>query len=283
MVDLHTHSFFSDGEASPEELALQAVRRNAVIALTDHNTVKGLPSFLDAGGYSEKLVAGIEFSTAVDGCSFHILGLFIDEKHFDETERLASVFLKNKRESNILLAENLKNAGFDVSYTEVEALCPEGNVNRAAFAELLMNKGYISDIEEGIKGILSKERGYYIPPAKPDSRDVTEFLRGINAVPVLAHPLCNHPFDKLLTIVPLLKKAGLAGIETIHSQYDPEQTAQAERLREKFSLLASGGSDFHGRRKPGISLFTGKGNLSVPDEYFINLREFNLKQRKGLI
>lgn len=283
MVDLHTHSFFSDGEASPEALAAEAVGRNAVLALTDHNTVKGLPSFLETGGYGENLVAGIEFSTAVCGCSLHILGLFIDERYFDETEKQASFYRKNKRESNILLAEKLKKAGFAVSYAEAEALCPAGNVNRAVFGELLMQKGYVASVEEAINGILSKEREYYVPASKPDSRDVIKFLRSINAVPVLAHPLCNHSFEKLLTIIPLLKRAGLAGMETLHSQYDSRQTAQAERLREKFSLLASGGSDYHGKRKPDISLFTGKGSLSVPDEYFIDLKKFNLRQRKGQI
>ncbi len=283
MVDLHTHSYFSDGEYAPEALAEAAKKKNAVIALTDHNTVKGVSAFLEAGEHREGFVAGIEFSTALEGCSFHILGLFIDEKYFDEIQKRTSVYLENKVRSNVILARNLKAAGYDISFSEVEALCPEGNINRAVFAELLMKKGYVSSTDEAIKGILSKDGGYYVSPEKPDSRDIISFLRDIKAVPVAAHPMCDHSFERLCELLPLMKAAGLAGIETMHSQYDEMQTAGAMQLQERFSLLASGGSDFHGKRKPDISLFTGKGNLRVPDEYYIKLKEFNLRQRKGMI
>ena len=283
ICDLHMHTIYSDGTLTPEELVLAAKDAGiSAIALTDHNTVKGLPYFFKSSEENERLIGGIEFSTALGGLSFHILGLFIDKKYYDAVEQKASVYRKNKEISNCLLAENLKNGGFDIDFDDVRALCPEGNINRAVFASLLVNKGYAASVNEAITGILSKERGFFVPPEKPDSRDVIGFLREIGAVPVLAHPMFRHTEQELLTSLPLMKGAGLAAMETAHSEYDEQQGAKAIQLQSKFGLLPSGGSDYHGERKPDISLFSGKGSLLVPDEYFIELKKYNDLQRKEM-
>ncbi len=283
MTDLHTHSVFSDGTARPEELAAAAIENNAVIALTDHNTVKGLPHFFKGCQENERLIGGIEFSTSLSGLSFHIVGLFVDRKYYDAAEEKASAYLEKKEMSNRLLTENLKNGGFDIDLEQLRALCPDGNINRSVFAQLLVNKGYVPSVEAAIKGILSKERGFFIPPEKPDSRDIISFLREIRAVPVLAHPMCRHTEEELLTSLPIMKRAGLAAMETAHSEYSGLQGERAVCLQERFGLLPSGGSDYHGARKPDVSLFSGKGSLFVPDEYFIGLKKFNDLQRKEMI
>ena len=93
-------------------------------------------------------------------------------------------------------------------------------------------------------------------------------MRGIGAVPVLAHPLKEIDKIKLEQMLPKLIGAGLVAIETMHSSYSEEQIQNSKALAKKYGLLESGGSDFHGSIKPGIELGVGKGNIDIPDSIY---------------
>ena len=273
--DLHTHSTFSDGTDTPAELVRLAVQTGlSGIALTDHNTVAGLRSFLDAGAECGVLtVPGCEFSTGYGGGELHIVGLFLPEQSWADTERYTAELGVRKRRSNEQLIGRLRAAGYDITYAEAEAAAPDADTfNRAHVAGILMQKGYVRDRKEAFAGILREGAGFYTPPERPGALETIAFIKAIGGAAVLAHPFQNLDAAGLAEFLPQAKARGLDAIETKYSEFDAETTTAAETLAGRFGLKQSGGSDYHGRVKPDIALGTGKGSLCVPFAFLEDLR-----------
>lgn len=264
--DLHTHSVFSDGTWTPTQIIREAERIGlAAVALTDHNTVQGLEEFTAAAkGSPVEGVPGIEFSTDYGEVELHIVGLYIQPRYFDRIRQMVSKMEERKIESNLRLARNLQQGGYDIRYEEVCAATPSGHVNRVHFAAALLEKGYVSSVKEAFNTVLAKDGGFYEEPKRLPVYEVIAFLKEIGAVAVLAHPFLNLTEKELRTFLPHAKAAGLDGMETEYSTYDEETTRRAKEIAEEFGLHQSGGSDFHGVNKPDISLGVGRGNLAVP-------------------
>ena len=177
-----------------------------------------------------------------------------------------------KEESNIALASALNKAGYAINYEEIRAMSPDGNVNRAHFAEKLTELGYTETTDHAFQTVLAPEAGFYKEPKRVDLFDMIRYVRSIGAVPILAHPFLKLSEDELFELLPIAREAGLCGIECYYSTHSDEETETALRLAERFNLCCSGGSDFHGSRKQGILLGTGKGNLKVPYDCAEQLR-----------
>lgn len=275
LCDLHTHSCYSDGTCTPEELIHLAERAGlSAIALCDHNTVRGLPAFLDAAkGSPVEAVPGIEFSTEYRGTELHILGLFVREEHYGAINALLEEALRRKERSNIDLVERLKEHAPDLDYWAMKAETPGGSVNRAVIGAYLVRHGFCKTVGEAFDKWLSLERGYYVPPKRPEAYDVIRFIKSIGAVAVLAHPFLNLDEDGLRTF--LAEAEGLDGMEVYYPRFSPEQTALAETVAEEFGLVKSGGSDFHGANKPDIRMGVGTGTLRVSLNCLDNLRKRN--------
>lgn len=270
--DLHCHSVFSDGTWTPEGLIDFAKEKNIIIALTDHNTTMGLPRFVSA---AEKrgvtAVAGVEFSSDYNGKEIHILGYFIKSENYSDVNDLSDEYKKRKTQSNFEMIKRLNDAGFDISFEKLQNEAVSGSFNRAAIAAEMRRKGYISHNKEAFDGVLSKKAGFYIPPKRENTLDIIRFIRSINAVPVVAHPLISLDEGAVEEFLPHAVKAGLMGMETRYSLYDTETSTKAKKLADRFGLLESGGSDFHGSNKPDIELIVGKGDLQVPEEFYRKL------------
>ena len=273
LCDLHTHSIYSDGTCTPAELIdLAKAAGLSAIALTDHNTVSGIPAFLEAGKGSGLIaVPGIEVSSDFMGTELHIVGLFRSLDHLDAVEAYVSDYLVRKEQSNIDLCSNLCAAGYIVSYDEIKAATPDGVVNRALIAAELMRKGYVGSIGEAFTSLLSKKGGYYHEPEKLDAYEVIGKLREFDAIPILAHSFLSMDEDMLRAFLPRAKQAGLAAMETDYVTYDMATVERARAIAAEFGLLPSGGSDFHGTNKPDIRVGVGKGSLAVPMAYYENL------------
>ena len=272
--DLHTHSFYSDGTFAPAHLVAEAKRLGlAAVALTDHNTIAGLPEFLtEAAAQNVTAVAGVELSTVWQGQELHLLGLFLPECAFAETEALVKRFAALKEASNRALVQRLNQAGFALDFAAIQKRSPTGNINRAHVAAEMLDRGYVSSISQAIEGPLSLQAGHYIPPERLRLTDAIRFLRTIGAVPVLAHPLQELTAEQLRTLLPEAKTAGLLGMETLHSSYDEAAIETAKQIAAEFGLQESGGSDFHGTVKPAVQLAVGKGNLRIPAEFYEKLK-----------
>ena len=271
--DLHTHSIYSDGTCTPSEIINEALKLDlSAIALTDHNTVDGLPDFISASrGKNIEVVPGAEFSVDYNGVELHILGLFIAPEHFDKVSDLMESVNKRKAESNIDLIKSLRSLGFDLDYSAIKAATPNGKFNRAHIAAAMVEKGYISSIKEGFETVLSKNAGYYKEPQRLTAQEIVDFISSIGAVSVLAHPFLNLNKSELVEFLRTIK--GLDGMECYYSAYDEITVSESILIANEFGLVCSGGSDFHGTTKPDVKLGVGKADLKVPFESFLSLSD----------
>ena len=270
--DLHTHSVFSDGTHTPGDLIARAKQLGLIIALTDHNTVAGLPEFMQAAReQGVTAVPGVEISTEHNGTELHLLGLFIEPEHYAAIDWMVKEQHVLKEISNMELVERLNQAGYLIDYTRIKKRVPNGNANRAHIATELMEHGYVASVQEAFDTILSDNGGFYVPPSRLRLIEVIQELRRIGALPVLAHPLQELTEQELRSLLPAAIEAGLLGMETMHSSYTPEMICLAERIAAEYNLLPSGGSDYHGSAKPDISLGVGKGQLCVPASVYFDL------------
>ena len=269
-----TYSFrFSDGTCTPAEIVDGAIRAGlSAIALTDHNTVDGLSDFISAAqGKNIAIVPGAEFSADYKGKELHILGLFISPEHFTKVSDLMTNVNKRKEESNIALIDSLNRAGYQLDYDKIKNSTPNGKINRAHIATAMVQKGYISSVKEGFDTVLSKSAGYYKEPKRLSAEEIIDFISSIGAVSVLAHPFLNLNEQELIEFLGTTN--GLCGMECYYSLYDEETTNKSIHIANEFGLIRSGGSDFHGTIKPDIHLGIGKGNLEVPYESYLKLRD----------
>ena len=275
MVDLHTHSTFSDGTLTPIQLmALAKETGLAAIALCDHNTVAGLPEFLAAAeGSGVQAVPGVELSTEYLGKELHILGLFIQPQAYAPITEAVEGMMARKEASNLALCAALDREGIHLDYAKIKAGTPTGQANRAVMAADMVKKGYCNSVKEAFDRWLDPCRGYYIPPKRLDAFEAIRLLKSVGALAVLAHPFLNLPEGELGIMLPQAVDAGLDAMETEYPSFDTETTALARAMADRLGLLHSGGSDFHGENKPLIRLGYGTGNLRVSRELLTRLEE----------
>lgn len=288
-IDLHTHSTKSDGTFSPEELIRYAQAKGLfAVALTDHDTADGIEEALltarklreevnKLSGSSSPIVPevipGVELSTEYRGRDIHVVGLFIDWKNCGFISKLRE-FADARIYRNQKMCRLLTEGGYPVNYEELQSSFPDTVITRAHFAQYMLEKGYISSIDEAFRKLIGDDCPFFVPREKISPQDGVSFLLQYGAVPVLAHPLqYRMSDDQLCELLASLCGYGLSGIEVYYSGYKPADTAYLSRLADKFSLLPSGGSDFHGSRKKGLDLGTGYGRLYVPDTLLPPLRE----------
>lgn len=271
--DLHTHSIFSDGTWTPEEIVEEAERLGlSAVALCDHNSIEGLPRFMAAArGKSVRAVPGIEFSTEYQGLELHILGLMVEPEHYDRIRAFLREYLLRKAESGRELVDALCRGGYMLDYDKIAASTPNGNVNRAHIAAELTRLQMVGSVKEAFATLLDPKAGYYKPIKKPDALETVAFIRELSAVPVLAHAFRSMQEPQLLAFLEEAVPCGLGAMETLYSTYDEETTRLSEEIADRFGLIHSGGTDFHGDKKPDIHLGTGRGGLAVPYDYLLRL------------
>lgn len=267
--DLHNHSKRSDGSFTPTELVKYAKEKDvSALALTDHNTVEGLEEFEGACLENElEYIFGSELTTDYCGKEVHLLCMFITSKNAHVIKDFTEKQLESKKISNIDLEKNLKNAGYDISLDELTKKFGK-NINRAHFARLLVEKGYLANTEEGFATILDASYGYYHPPKRLELLEAIKLVRSWGCVPVIAHPLLSVTRDELETLLPKAKENGLIGMEVYYPKFSDEEKNYLHSLTQKYDLVESGGSDFHGNMKSQGDLNEAK----APYSCYENLR-----------
>lgn len=276
IVDLHVHSNKSDGSFTPSELVDYAVEKGLrAFALTDHDTTEGLDEAIAAAkGKEIEVIPGIEFSTEYEGKDIHIVGLYIDYKS-EVFSRQIQAFVDSRTERNRKMCANLQNAGIDISYEKLLAAFPDAVITRAHYAKYLLDHGAVNSMPEAFDKYLGDHTRYFVPREKVTPMQAVKLILDAGGIPVLAHPTLYHMSDKRLGLLLYrLKGAGLAAMECIYSTYTPSEERQMKQLADKYGLLPSGGSDFHGTTKPKLDLAVGYGNLAVPEEILTNLKKW---------
>lgn len=278
-IDLHVHSDQSDGTLTPSELVQLAVQTGlTAFALTDHDTTIGLPEALAAAEHMDiEIIPGIEFSTRYLERDIHIVGLEPNWKHPEFQARL-DYYRAERNRRNQKMIDKMAADGIDISYEQMKNTFGESLWTRAHFARYLAEHGYVEKMWDAFNTHVGEGCKYFVPREKITPSEVTSLLRSYGGIPILAHPMQYHfSDDQLRTLLKQLCDAGLIGMEVYYSTHSESDTEYLLNLAHEFGLMPSGGSDFHGKNKPSISLGSGLGNLNISYEILTELRKMKTK------
>ena len=274
LIDMHTHTNYSDGDYSPTELIKLAKKQNIkILGITDHDTLEGIKN-VPKNIKGIKVIHGIELTAKVSKGRMHILGYNIDINNEELNDKMS--WLKDKSTNSVIsLIEQLKK-DYKIYFTHEEIkelINANHNLGRPDLARLLIKKGYVKTVQEAFDK--------YLIAAYDKTRKVNKNLKpeeciklilNSGGIPVLAHPHSLELDNKQLEI--LLRKMikqGLKGIEVYHSNNTKEEEKYYLYLSNKYKLLISGGSDYHGPiTKPDIFLGLGKNNIMIDDLSILN-------------
>jgi len=275
-IDLHTHSTASDGSLSPEELVRHAHEKGlSAIAITDHDTIDGIGQALQEGQRTGiEVIPGIEISVDFDP-EMHMLGYFFDSSYLN-IENTLEVLRKNREERNPKMIRKLNEMGFDISMDEVMEQAGGRIVARPHIARVMMKKGYVESVSEAFDKYLSVGKPAYIKRQMLSPEEGIEEITKAGGLPVLAHPIyLDMDFKSLDNLLEYLADKGLKGIEAYYVDNSEDETRELLRLADKYKLLVTGGSDYHGSFKPNIEIGVGYGNLYVPYELLERMKTYS--------
>ena len=274
-VDLHVHSHYSDGTLSPEEIVALAIEKGlSAIALTDHDSIRGVKDALAAQqkyNNQVKVIPGVELSVGYKNGDIHIVGLFVDYENplFIETSNL---LIKRRDDRNREMIKRLQDAGIPITMEALLEENPDTVITRANFGRFLCQNHFAASMQDAFNKYLNEDTPFYVPRKYLTPKEGIDLILKTGGVPILAHPLHYQLGEKELEqLLTELLSYGLVGMEVKYSNHTLQDEYFASSLAAKHHLLKSGGSDFHGSNKPDIALGSGRGNLKVPYSYLEEL------------
>ncbi|MBA7499699.1 5'-3' exoribonuclease [subsurface metagenome] len=259
-VDLHMHSTASDGRLTPEDVVRKSAENGlTVIALTDHDTVDGIaPALVAAKAFPWlKVIPGIEISTDFPGGEVHVLGYFIDYTDPEFAARLERMRHSRRGRAQGMIAK-LRDLGIHIEWQQVLEIAGSGSIGRPHIAQAMLDKGYIASIKEAFTKYIGRGGPAYVEREKITPVEAVKLILRTKGLPVLAHPLTISDPEAMVVE---LKAAGLVGIEAYYNGYTADEISRLVNLADKYGLIASGGSDYHGL---DVSRETMIGGVDVP-------------------
>ncbi len=263
-ADLHTHTNFSDGTFSPQEVIRLAKQSNLyAIAITDHDTVRGLDAAQEESlRQGIEFIPGIELTAETNSAEAHFLGYFIDWRQRwlqDKLQEIANVRVERMHQ----MVEKLKSLGIEIEAEDVFKLAGRGSVGRLHLARAMQEKG-ICSVHEAFQKYIGDKGPAYVVRFMLSPKEAIGVIIRLRGVAVLAHPYNLEQKDIISSFVDM----GLRGIEVYYPEHDANTVQYYKSLAEKSGLLVTGGSDFHGTAKPDVSL----GKVRIPYGLVENLR-----------
>jgi predicted metal-dependent phosphoesterase TrpH len=267
VIDLHSHTTASDGQHSPAELlSLAASAGVTALAVTDHDTVAGLGEAAEAArAHGIELVPGIELSAFVLKREVHILGHFV-RPDFAELASFAARLRVEREQRMVRMVEQLRRLGFPIRMEEVRAVAGAAQLGRPHLARVLVERGWCVDVKEAFDRFLGSGKAAWVERFKLEGEDAIRLIHRAGGTATVAHPgsskLERHEIRQLA-------KAGLDGLEALHSDHNPSVREKYLGIAKELDLVPTGGSDFHGElvtpgKRPGDSI--------TPPENFARLR-----------
>jgi predicted metal-dependent phosphoesterase TrpH len=252
LIDLHTHSTASDGTDTPAEL-MRAARAAGldVVALTDHDTVRGWDEAAAALPAGLRLVRGAEISCAHDGVNLHLLAYGIDPAFAPLADEMAMALDDRVPRAKAIVAK-LADAGYPISWESLLEQLPEGaTVGRPHIADALVAAGAVHDRSEAFDRLLHDGSPFFVGHYYVEAVRAVRLVREAGGVPVFAHPAAEK---RGVTVgddaIRDMAAAGLAGLEVDHRDNPPEARVRLRGLAADLGLLVTGASDYHGDGKP---------------------------------
>lgn len=244
-ADLHTHTNYSDGVCSPDDLIAKA--RNAgldILSITDHDNVNGIKEAVVAGKkVGIEIVPGVEISSEISSREIHILGYFFDPDNI-ELEHYLKFFREERIKRASRIVNKLKNLGFNIELDDVLEKAKGSSVGRPHIAQVMLEKGLISSFYEAFNKYIGNgspafEKKVYISP-----QSAFKIINDAGGLSFIAHP-GNMPENFIKDLIEL----GVDGIEVIHPSHSKLQQKFYRGIVNSYFLLECGGSDFHGGRR----------------------------------
>lgn len=274
-IDLHIHSTASDGTLSPAEILKLAQKlKLKAIAITDHDTIDGSKEALQIGiPPSINFLTGVEISASSPPSisyagSFHILGYSIrlDDPQLNTTLAVLQQARKNR---NPKIVKHLNDMGFEFSLEDVASEIGNGQLGRPHIARYMLKRGFVKSIDEAFRKYIAQGKPAYVDKYRVNCERAIEIILEAGGIPVLAHPiLLNFDKKKTIDLFALLKDMGLKGVEVYYPENSPDMTTFYIELAQRYGLLKTGGTDFHGSLKPDIQMGSGRGDFFVPYEVY---------------
>ena len=273
MIDLHTHSNYSDGTDSPTELINKALAAGVTtLALTDHDSVAGISEAQSALRPGLSLVPGAEISCQTDdGISVHMLGLLFDLNNADLISTMEKT-RENRHGRMQRIIQRINEAGIDISMADVLAELSDGaTLGRPHLADALIKKGVVKSRDEAFSEMLHNKSKYYVAHYSPKPVDAIKLIKAAGGVAVIAHPMASHRGRTISyeTFGDLIA-AGLDGIEVDHRDHTPDEKSALIRLASENNLVMTGASDYH-----------GNGKLNQLAEYTTNQTQWDMLQSRA--
>jgi predicted metal-dependent phosphoesterase TrpH len=255
-IDLHCHSYYSDGLFSPEKLIERAVLSGVdMLALTDHDTTAGLAELHTAAQlHSINIVNGIELSVRWKMQDMHIIGLNIDPNHSAMIE-----LIQRQNESRVERAKQIgqRLVGVNVTNAYEKACLIAGHerVGRPHFAQVLIQERVAHDMSSAFKRYLVKGRIGFVPTIWASLDEAVQTIVQVGGQAVIAHPLkYKMTRSKLINCIEQFKEAGGVGIEVVSGTMTAQEIKNVSDICIRSHLLASSGSDYHGDSLSRIGL-----------------------------
>jgi len=259
-VDLHIHSTASDGQLSPGEIVSKSAENGlTIIAITDHDSSDGTVPALEAAKAFPwlKVIPGIELSTDVPSGEVHVLGYFIDYTDHELEARLERM-RNSRRERALGMVAKLGDLGMPIDWERVCEIAGSGAIGRPHIAQAMLEKGYVASLKEAFAKYIGRGGPAYVERGKMTPVRAVELILQANGLPVLAHPFTISDPEAMIIE---LKAAGLLGIEVYYGGYTADEINQLVGLADKYSLITTGGSDYHGLDTDNETMI---GGVDVP-------------------
>ena len=252
VIDLHTHTSYSDGTDTPAQLINKALAAGiSIIGLTDHDSISGWQEATDALRTGISLVPGAEISCQTpDGISVHILGLLFDSNNSELMSTLEKT-RENRHGRMEKIIARINEAGIDITMDDVlEQLSDGATLGRPHLADALVKKGIVASRDEAFTQMLHNNSKYYVSHYSPTPEAAIKLIKAAGGVSVIAHPMASHrgrtiSLDTFGSII----QAGLDGIEVDHRDHSPDEKSQLIKLANESNLVMTGASDYHGNGK----------------------------------
>jgi predicted metal-dependent phosphoesterase TrpH len=273
-VDLHTHSIYSDGTATPKELVQMASALElSGLALTDHDTMEGCAQAVAAGRqYGVRVIPGLEISCIHGKFSLHILGYGVDPENPLLNNKLLHIQDGRQRRNRKILAK-LADIGIEISKQELKTLSACGQTGRPHIARLLMAKQIVPDFGTAFRRYLGKGKPAYAERFSFSAAETISFIHKAGGVAILAHPGKLDPAMRVQPrLINELVQRKLDGLEIYYPTHPRKVQKKLHGLAKQFNLLKTGGSDYHGGNRPNNGLAGGKGSICPPDSILEELQ-----------